>query len=108
VYYQPRPVSATELVLIRPINEPHLDYPFASVRLAPASDIPMARQVGIDRVGGRPRARITSGRQILHIVRPTNEARLSGAELLEHVWNAWLDGVAVAVTSMPSLCYEKE
>ena len=41
-------------------------------------------------------------------VRPTNEARLSGAELLEHVWNAWLDGVAVAVTSMPSFCYEKE
>jgi len=25
------------------------------------------------------------------IVRPANEARLSGAELLEHVWNAWLD-----------------
>jgi hypothetical protein len=41
-------------------------------------------------------------------VRPANEARLSGVELLEHVWNAWLDGVAVAVTSMPSLCYEKE
>jgi hypothetical protein len=30
------------------------------------------------------------------------------AELLEHVWNASLVGVDVAVTSMPSFCYEKE
>jgi hypothetical protein len=31
-----------------------------------------------------------------------------GAELLEHVWNALLVGVDVAVTSMPYLCYERE
>jgi hypothetical protein len=31
-----------------------------------------------------------------------------GAELLEHVWNACLDEVDVAVTSMPFFCYEKE
>jgi hypothetical protein len=30
------------------------------------------------------------------------------AELLEHVWNAWLDEVEVALTSMPFFCYEKE
>jgi putative transposase len=33
VYYQPRPVSATELVLIRPIDRLNLDYPFAGGRL---------------------------------------------------------------------------
>jgi len=31
-----------------------------------------------------------------------------GAELLEHVWNASLVGVDVAVASMPYLCYERE
>jgi hypothetical protein len=31
-----------------------------------------------------------------------------GVELLEHVWNACLDEVDVAVTSMPSFCYGKE
>lgn len=31
-----------------------------------------------------------------------------GVELLEHVWNALLDEGDVAVTSMPSFCYEKE
>jgi hypothetical protein len=31
-----------------------------------------------------------------------------GVALLEHVWNAELDGVDVAVASMPSFCYEEE
>jgi hypothetical protein len=31
-----------------------------------------------------------------------------GTELLEHVWNASLVGVDVAVMSMPFFCYEKE
>jgi len=31
-----------------------------------------------------------------------------GVALLEHVWNAWLDGVEVAVKSMPFSCYEEE
>jgi len=38
-----------------------------------------------------PGNRIRRGLPILPMVRPANEARLSGAELLEHVWNAWLD-----------------
>ena len=42
------------------------------------------------------------------MVRPDSEARLDGAELLEHVWNACLDEVDVAVTSMPYLCYERQ
>ena len=28
LYYEPRPVSASELVIIRRIDELHLDYPF--------------------------------------------------------------------------------
>ena len=39
---------------------------------------------------------------------PTTEPARMGAELLEHVWNASLVGVDVAVTSMPCLCYERE
>ena len=37
----------------------------------------------------------------------TQPARM-GVALLEHVWNARLDEFDVAVTSVPSLCYEKE
>ena len=43
----------------------------------------------------------------LWYAQPTKPARM-GAELLEHVWNASLVGVDVAVTSMPYLCYERE
>jgi hypothetical protein len=38
---------------------------------------------------------------------PTKPARM-GAKLHEHVWNASLVGVDVAVASMPYLCYERE
>lgn len=31
-----------------------------------------------------------------------------GVELLEHDWNALLNEVDVAVTSMPFFCYEKK
>jgi putative transposase len=33
VYYQPRPVSPSDLVLMRRIDELHLDYPFAGARM---------------------------------------------------------------------------
>jgi len=33
VYYQPRPVSAADLALMRRIDELHLDYPFAGSRM---------------------------------------------------------------------------
>ena len=33
VYYPPRSVSAADLVLMRRIDEPHLDYPFAGSRM---------------------------------------------------------------------------
>jgi putative transposase len=33
VYYQARPVSAADLVVMRRINELHLDYPFAGSRM---------------------------------------------------------------------------
>ena len=33
VYYQPRPVSADDLALMRRIDELHLDYPFAGSRM---------------------------------------------------------------------------
>jgi putative transposase len=33
VYYQPRPVSETDLALMRRIDELHLDYPFAGSRM---------------------------------------------------------------------------
>ena len=32
-YYQPRPVSATDLALMRRIDELHLDHPFAGARM---------------------------------------------------------------------------
>ena len=32
-YYQPAPVSATDLALMRRIDELHLDYPFAGARM---------------------------------------------------------------------------
>ena len=75
--------------------------------------------------GGRPPRQPTKGTQrrgktkkqektttqekpgYLQYAQPTKPAWM-GAELLEHVWNAWLDGVDVAVTSMPFFCYEKE
>ena len=33
VYYQPRPVSASNLTIMRRIDKPHLDYPFAGSRM---------------------------------------------------------------------------
>ena len=33
VYYRPRPVSDADLVLMRRIDELHLDYPFAGSRM---------------------------------------------------------------------------
>jgi len=33
VYYQPRPVSPSDLALMRRIDELHLDYPFAGARM---------------------------------------------------------------------------
>ena len=33
VYYKPRPVSAEDLQLMRPLDELHLDYPFAGARM---------------------------------------------------------------------------
>ena len=33
VYYQPRPVSGADLMLMRRIDELHLDYPFAGSRM---------------------------------------------------------------------------
>lgn len=33
VYYQPRPVSAEDLALMRRIDQLHLDYPFAGSRM---------------------------------------------------------------------------
>ncbi|MEY9186417.1 hypothetical protein ABH991_008521 [Bradyrhizobium ottawaense] len=33
VYYEPRPVSAEDLALMRRLDELHLDYPFAGVRV---------------------------------------------------------------------------
>jgi len=35
LYYEPRPVSASELVIMRRIDELHLDYPFAGSRMRP-------------------------------------------------------------------------
>ena len=33
LYYQPQPISATSLALMRRIDELHLDYPFAGSRM---------------------------------------------------------------------------
>ncbi|MHC2382631.1 hypothetical protein ACVIHA_007029 [Bradyrhizobium liaoningense] len=33
VYYEPRPVSAEDLALMRRLDELHLDYPFAGARM---------------------------------------------------------------------------
>ena len=33
LYYEPRPVPAAELVIMRRIDELHLDYPFAGSRM---------------------------------------------------------------------------
>jgi putative transposase len=33
VYYQPRPVSAEDLAIMRRLDELHLDYPFAGARM---------------------------------------------------------------------------
>jgi len=47
------------------------------------------------------------GRLHLQYAQPTKPA-CTEAELLEHVWNALLGAVDVAITSMPSFCYERE
>lgn len=33
VYYEPRPVSTEDLALVRRLDEPHLDYPFAGAQI---------------------------------------------------------------------------
>ena len=40
VYYKPRPVSAEDLVLMRRIDELHLEYPFAGGRMTVVTTIP--------------------------------------------------------------------
>ena len=46
LYYEPRPVAASELAIMRRIDELHLDYPFAGSR--------MMRDLLRDRAGGLP------------------------------------------------------
>jgi putative transposase len=50
VYYLPRPVSKTELALMRRIDELHLDYPFAGSRMLQALLLGEGYQVGRLRV----------------------------------------------------------
>lgn len=50
-YYQPKPVSATALTLMRRIDELHLQYPFAGARMLRD----LLRQEGMPLGGGRSR-----------------------------------------------------
>jgi putative transposase len=40
VYYKPRPVSAKDLLLMRKLDELHLNYPFAGSRMLRESAAP--------------------------------------------------------------------
>ncbi len=66
VYYLPRPVSASDLALMRRIDELHLDYPFAGSRMlqgllnAEGHDVgrlhvrTLMRKIGIEAIYRRP------------------------------------------------------
>lgn len=95
-YYQPAPVSAADLVLMRQIDARHLEYPFAGARML--RDLlrnggyvsgrrhvaTLMRRMGIEAVYRKPR---TSQRHPAHTVYPY---LLRNAEITRpnHVWAA--------------------
>ena len=95
-YYQPAPVSATDLVLMRQIDALHLEYPFAGARmlrdlLRSGGSVSgrrhvatLMRRMGIEAVYRKPR---TSQRHPAHTVYPY---LLRNAEITRpnHVWAA--------------------
>lgn len=47
LYYQPQPVSAADLAIMRRMDELHLEFPFAGSRMLPISWWPRASRSGV-------------------------------------------------------------
>src|SRR5690349_23441941 len=54
VYYEPRPVPAAELVIMRRIDELHLEHPFAGSRMLRDLVATLMRRMGIAALYRRP------------------------------------------------------
>ncbi len=85
LYYKPRPVSAEDLVLMRRLDELHLDYPFAGARMLRA----LLRREGI-RAGRRHIATLMKRMGISAIYRRPNTSKPAPGRRHQHGWQGRL------------------